>query len=341
MKTLNGFSHFKLYNAEGFGEKSLRMLFKGLQEHKLKADDVFEFSSTDFERYFPELGKGRLKSASFENIQRIDEDKIYTYYEKMKDNGIEIIPLSDENYPKSVLNSMKENAPVVLFSKGYKSLFNVESFSIVGSRNANDKSLELTYNIAKKLADNGFNIVSGFAKGVDTKAHLGALENYGTTSMVLSFGLFELAKQKVFESINWKNNSLAISQFDLNEKWRASNAMTRNKLVCGLSKGVIVIETGKERDSEGKMSGTFDAGKSALSLGIPVFVISPNAECFNGKSPEGNQDLIKLGGIEVYNFKQILDYFLPTDKKVSQDIQKITQEKSTEKVEYTQTTLFA
>lgn len=317
MKHTHDFSYYKLYNAEGFGEKSLRLVFNGIKNYKLNPEDIFSFTNEDFEHYFPEIGKGRLKSANFENLKNINEDKIYFEYEKIQEHGINICSIADENYPQSVLSVMKDNSPILLFSKGYVPLFNTESFAIVGSRKANEKCLELTYNIAKKLSDNGFNVVSGLAKGVDTHAHLGALENYGTTSMVLSFGMYELLKQKTFESINWNNNALAISQFELNERWRGSNAMTRNKLVCALSKGVIVIETGRERDEQNKMSGTFDAGKSALALGIPVFVVSPKSECFGGNPPKGNEDLIKLGGIEICNFKEIMKYFAEREKSLT------------------------
>lgn len=309
MSELHGFSYLKLQFAEGFGDKSLRLIFEGLAQNNLSIDNIFELSRDDFYSHFPELGQGRFKSACFDNLHNINEDDVYALYQKMQEQNIAICTVLDDDYPKSVRNRMSNNAPLALFYKGKKSLFNADSISVVGSRNANEKTLQLTQLIAKKLAINGFNVVSGFAKGVDSQAHIGALENDGTTSMVLSFGLFELAKQKKFEYIDWNKNSLAISQFDLNERWRGTNAMTRNKLVCSLSKAVIIIEAGKERDAMGKMSGTFDAGRSALALNIPVFVISPNSECFKVNPPQGNRDLINLGGIEISSFKQILDYF--------------------------------
>jgi predicted Rossmann fold nucleotide-binding protein DprA/Smf involved in DNA uptake len=72
--------------------------------------------------------------------------------------------------------------------------------------------------------------------------------------------------------------------------------MARNKLVCALSSALIVISSGKELDSKGRMSGTFDAAKTAMKMNIPVFVFSPDSFI---KMPEGNRDLIKLGGYEI------------------------------------------
>ena len=69
--------------------------------------------------------------------------------------------------------------------------------------------------------------------------------------------------------------------------------MVRNKLVCALSKAVVVIESGPERDVHGKMSGTFNAAKTALDMNLPLFVLNPN--CLDNP-PEGNGALIALGG---------------------------------------------
>ena len=86
---------------------------------------------------------------------------------------------------------------------------------------------------------------------------------------------------------------LTVSQFDPNVKWLARNAMVRNKLVCALSKAVVVIESGPERDTQGKTSGTFNAAKTALDMNLPLFVLNPS--CLDSP-PEGNAALIESGG---------------------------------------------
>ena len=86
---------------------------------------------------------------------------------------------------------------------------------------------------------------------------------------------------------------LVVSQFDPDARWSARNAMARNKLVCALSKAVVVIESGPERDSHGKTSGTFNTAKNAMRMGLPLFVLDPS--CFDNPQ-KGNANLIKLGG---------------------------------------------
>lgn len=81
--------------------------------------------------------------------------------------------------------------------------------------------------------------------------------------------------------------------------------MIRNKLVCALSKAVIVISSGSERDSNGKMSGTFDAGRTAIKYQIPLFVLEPSLIT---PIPQGNIDLIKIGGIPLANANELVQH---------------------------------
>lgn len=107
------------------------------------------------------------------------------------------------------------------------------------------------------------------------------------------------------KDLDWERNSLFVTQFPPYDKFSGQNAMIRNKLVCAMSQTIVVIASGTERDNEGRMSGTFDAGKSALKMNIPVFVLSPKIFKI---TPQGNIDLIKLGGIEFSNGNDIVNY---------------------------------
>ena len=86
-----------------------------------------------------------------------------------------------------------------------------------------------------------------------------------------------------------------MSEFLPNDDWSPSRAMMRNKTIIGLSKAVIVIQSGPERDEKGNMSGTFNSGQLAMKYNIPVFVVKPSIV----EDAKGNNDLIKLGGIEI------------------------------------------
>ena len=194
-----------------------------------------------------------------------------------------------------VLPQLLEISPI-LFVKGKRKYLNLDSVAVVGARQVSNKGSDITRKLASDLAQAGINVVSGYAQGVDSAAHLGALEAEGTTTIALPYGIKELRRKKAFKEFNWERYVLAVSQFDPSVKWLARNAIGRNKLVCALSKAVVVIESGPERDEHGKMSGTFNTAKTALDMGIPLFVLDPS---YLDNPPKGNISLIALGGIRL------------------------------------------
>ncbi len=254
---------------------------------------------------FPEFGKGRFSKVNYELLSNFNDKLIEKEYNNLQESGVKIITLFDNNYPKSIIKKFDNSPPPILFCKGNISLLNADSVTIVGSRNVDNAGLEATKKIAKHLAENGYNIVSGYAKGVDTNAHLGALECDGTTTAVLSCGIKQApTKKEIQEKYNWENDLLLVSQFKPNEPWSAQNAMIRNKLVCALSKAVVVIQSGPEKDENGKMSGTFDAGKTALKFEIPLLALSPKFFSFE---PKGNIQLIKMGAKEIMDCQKVAE----------------------------------
>ena len=206
--------------------------------------------------------------------------------------GVDFIYPRHPDFPPHLL----EIAPM-LFIKGRRKLLTSDGvefiYPIVGSRNVSDTGIRVARKLASELANAELNIVSGYAKGVDSEAHLGALAAEGTTTMVLPYGIKELRQKSAFKDFDWQRDVLVVSQFDPAVKWLARNAMIRNKLICALSKVVVVIESGLERDLQGKMSGTFNTAQTAFSMNLPLFVLNP--ECFDNP-PKGNADLINLGG---------------------------------------------
>ncbi len=220
-----------------------------------------------------------------------DEKKVLREYEQLKKLDVEIVYPGHPDFPSHLL----EITPI-LFIKGQRKYLNSDSIAIVESRNVSNKGIDIARKLAGDLASLGKNVVSGYAKGVDSEAHLGALKAEGTTTIVLPYGIRELHQKKAFKEFNWKQDILAVSQFDPSVKWLARNAMNRNKLVCALSDAVVVIESGPERDEQGKMSGTFNAARTALKMGIPLYVLDPR---YLDNPPKGNISLIELGGINL------------------------------------------
>ncbi len=273
---------FRLFKARGIGPKSLISIAKILEKEDCQPE-MLPRSQSDLSVQFPDLSKilnGKIRAA--------DSDKAYTEYEQLKTQGVEFIYPRHPDFPPHLL----EIAPM-LFIKGQRKLLNSDGIAIVGSRHVSDTGICVARKLAVELANAELNVVSGYAKGVDSEAHLGALAAEGTTTMVLPYGIKELRQKSAFKDFDWQRDVLVVSQFDPDVKWLARNAMVRNKLVCGLSKAVVVIESGLERDTQGKMSGTFNTAQTALSMNLPLFVLNP--ECFDNP-PKGNADLIDLGG---------------------------------------------
>lgn len=288
----NGFDWFRLARAKGIGAKFLWDVYdfasrKSLGLSDLLADDKIEALN------LPTKLRVKLASALLEQ----DYEALSSAYERLEQNRVKILHVESPDFPKRLKRFGREySIPPILYARGHVSLANSQSISIVGSRNVGEEALSITSKLAKGLAREGFNIVSGYAKGVDSTAHLGALEAEGTTTIVLSLGILNFEAKKDFKPLFSRYNTLVISQFNPTDKWLARNAMARNKLVCALSDAVIVIASGQEIDNQGRMSGTFDAAKSAIAMNLPVFVLSP--QCF-AQPPVGNSDLIELGCYEI------------------------------------------
>ncbi len=282
MKIDRDYFWFRLFKTRGIGPKLLASIAKILETENLNPE-MLPRSYSDLSEQFPKLAK-ILKG----KIRAEDEEKVSAAYDQLTRQEIDIIYPGHPNFPPQILE-----IALILFVKGEKKRLTSDSITIVGARDVSDKGTRITRKLSGDLAEAGLNIVSGYAKGVDAEAHLGALAAGGTTTIVLSNGIKQLRQKSAFKKFNWDRDVLTVSQFDPDTEWQAWNAMARNKLVCGLSKAVVVIESGPERDTQGKMSGTFNTAKAALDLNLPLFVVDPN--CFDNP-PEGNATLIELGG---------------------------------------------
>ena len=273
---------FRLFKTRGIGTQLLISVAKILEAENLKPE-MLPLNQSDLSVRFPKLAK-ILKGKIWEE----DREKVSAEYEQLKKQNIDIVYPGHPDFPPQLL----EISPM-LFVRGEKKRLRADSVTIVGARDVSDKGICLTRNLAGELVDKGINIVSGYATGVDAEAHLGALEAGGTTIVVLSDGIKQLRQKSTFKKFNWDRDVLAVSQFDPDATRQAWNGMERNQLVCALSKAVVVIESGPERDAQGKISGTFITAKTALDLNLPLFVVNPSSL---DNPPRGNADLIALGG---------------------------------------------
>jgi len=281
---------FQLAQTKGIGTQILWEIQKYCQDQQLNLCDLLSQSSDHPDRPLPI----RLRTALNRPIP--DLDTLHTTYQTLQHHRVTLLTPDQPHFPPT-LTPHNTRIPPLLYSRGHTPLALAPSLAIVGSRHVDPETLTLTHQLAQNLARSGYNIVSGYAKGVDTAAHLGALQAEGTTTLVLSLGILNFEARKEFKPWFTATNTLVFSQFAPNSGWFARQAMARNELVCRLAQAVIVIASGPERDDRGRMSGTFAAAQTAFQLGLPVFVVSPQ---ILSQLPAGNADLLELGGIELF-----------------------------------------
>jgi DNA processing protein len=144
--------------------------------------------------------------------------------------------------------------------------------------------LEAARACGQEVARHGLTVVSGYAKGVDMETHLGALEANGKTIIVLAEGMLHWRKKKALQVVGAQDNRLlVVSQFPPAQTWNAGAAMTRNGVIAGLGRALVVVEAGDR-------GGTLDAGMQALRMKRPVLALE-----FSTQAPAGNAILFTKG----------------------------------------------
>lgn len=206
----------------------------------------------------------------------------------MTNDALDIFPHSPF-YPRALRKIYGELALPRLRAIGNLSLLGLPAVGFCGSRRASEKGLSAARELSTALAQEGIVVTSGYAKGVDTEAHLAALRAGGSTIIVLPEGISNFRIKKELRELWNYERILVLSQYDDVAVWRADRAMERNKIIVGASAATVVIEAGAT-------GGTLDAGMTALKLGSPLFVAiySDNLE-----SNEGNRMLLRLGASKI------------------------------------------
>lgn len=206
------------------------------------------------------------------------------------------IDLDSKWYPEKLKNI--SSPPKQLFCLGNLELMNRKSIAMIGSRNYSDYGKRATKEFTEGLAKNDICIVSGLAKGIDAFAHSGCLSIGGKTIAVLGSGLdviYPKENTQLYHDIIAKDG-LIISEYSLGTKAEKQHFPARNRIISGLSDGVLVIEARKN-------SGTNITVDFALEQGKDVFVIPGN---IYSKTSDGTNFLIKEGAIPVTSYKDVL-----------------------------------
>ena len=241
-----------------------------------------------------------LKKKNAENILTILEDfdkKGEEEESRLKDIGADFITMIDGDYPP--LLSELIDPPLVLYIKGKLPNLSSPRIAIVGSRNADSYGLEAAYRISKGIAQEGCSVVSGMARGIDGASHTGCMAGSGKTVAVLGCGIDVIyPPEHALLAKKICNNGAIITEYPMSTPPAKQNFPKRNRIIAGMSLGVIVVQADIR-------SGSLSTASQALEYGREVMAVP--GSIFNQLSA-GTHGLLKDGAHPVENAIDVLRF---------------------------------
>lgn len=222
-------------------------------------------SATEALKHVADLAKQGGKR----DIKVASEKQVESQILRAQKIGAEILISNEAEYP-FLLKQIKD-APPVLFVLGHKGLLTQKSVAIVGTRNASLNGKNIARFLASGLIENNYTVVSGMAKGIDAAAHTGAL-NSGITNESGTVAVFGTPVDEVYPQENSalydqiKERGCLVSELAFGTRLAPQNFPRRNRIISGLSKGVVVIEAQVK-------SGSLITAREALTQGREVFAV--------------------------------------------------------------------
>jgi len=216
--------------------------------------------------------------------------------EKVLASGITALSWEDETYPTNL--RMMSAPPPILYIRGEITELDEWSVAIVGTRRASAYGREVAHTLATQLAHNGVTIISGLALGIDAVAHQAALDAGGRTIAVLGSGVDQLyPAQNRNLALNMVARGAVVSEYALGTQPEANNFPPRNRIISGLSRGVIVVEAGER-------SGALITTRYAAEQGRDVFAV-PGSILHPGSI--GCNTLIQNGATPLLSIDDVLE----------------------------------
>ncbi len=213
----------------------------------------------------------------------------------------------DDGYPP--LLKQLVDPPPVLFALGRYELLCNTAVAIVGSRAATSYGRRTAFNLGKRLAELTVTVVSGLALGIDTESHLGALAGQGNTVAILGCGLdvvYPRQNQSLYKQI--AERGTLVSEYPLGTRPEGFRFPARNRIIAGLSQGVIVVEAAKR-------SGSLITAQMALDCGREVFAVPGQVDSCKS---EGTHWLLQQGAKLVQRVEDIVvELDLPCNKDLN------------------------
>ncbi len=235
-------------------------------------------------------------------VEKITADRDWDLTAKQFDDtipaGAKVVVLTDPEYPAKLRNI--PDPPALFYYKGKLDSFENPSLAVVGSRTASDYGLRITSRIVRDLASAGVMIVSGLAHGIDSAAHEATLDVGGRTTAVFGNGLdifYPAGNRKLAGRII--EAGCLISEFPRATKPIPYNFPVRNRIISGLSDGVLVVEALEK-------SGALVTAKLGLDQGRDILAIPGSVD---SRLSAGSNELIKQGAVPVTSAEDIFNNF--------------------------------
>lgn len=256
--------------------------------------------------------------SGWEDIYKLNKSEVELFLEAKKElsnyafmvedlleQGYNILPITSQDYSPTLKKNLgRSYAPPVIYTKGNLQIMKEKSVAIVGSRKANDISLEFTDNVAKNASKDYKVVVSGFAKGIDKQALDSALKYKGQSIIVLPQGIatFQSGFKKYYKQII-DGDVLVLSAFYPKAPWSVQLAMARNPIIYGLASEIYVAESSEK-------GGTWSGVMDGLRKGRMIYVRKPNP-----REKNANIILISKGGKAVDIAGNLTTYEIQDENK--------------------------
>lgn len=231
-----------------------------LLEHYSQAKEIFNAPLSDIKALL-KLSHSKLEQA----FHKFDESLFEMQCSLLNKHAISVIPYNSSEYPAQL--KQIPDAPAILFARGDIDLLSAPQLAIVGSRNASPSGNKTAKAFASDFSQSGLSITSGLALGIDTAAHLGAIDNIGKTIAVVATGLDEVyPKRNLSLAKAIVSKGLMVSEFPPLSPARRDHFPRRNRIISGLSLGVLVVEADTR-------SGSLITARLAGEQGREIFAI--------------------------------------------------------------------
>lgn len=217
-------------------------------------------------------------------------------FEKLKAKRVEFVHLEDDRYPGKLRHIF--DAPIGLYVRGELPKAGSRSIAIVGARNCSNYGKEMARYFARELGKAGIHVISGLARGIDSFAHAGALEGGGSTVGVLGCGIDICYPQENIELyMQMQGRGAILSEYGLGVSAKPGFFPMRNRIISGMSDGVLVIEAKEKSGSLITVDMGLEQGKNIYAVpGRTTDVLS-----------SGCNNLIRMGAKITINIEDILE----------------------------------